>query len=184
MTYIDEDKIHSIKLAIRIQLVNGRLPQLDPDLNNWLYSNAILTGGAISSLFHGEQPKDWDLYLKGLNDVKIFLGHIMTEMNQNKVKEINPKYMIETEVEGKLITSHATTFQNDVQVITMGAADMRNTFDFVHCMPWYDIKEDKLYISEYQYSVIMDKKLVRNPDCKMPHNAYRMQKYIERGWSK
>ncbi len=184
MTHIDTNKISYIKRMIRVHLVNGKISELDPDLNAWLYQNAILTGGAISSLFHDEMPNDWDLYLKHPSDVKTFSEHIMKELNQNDVKEINPKYMIETEVEGKLITSRATTFTNNVQVIMMGTADMRKTFDFIHCMPWYDIKEDKLYISEYQYNVIMNKKLVRNPDCKMPHNAYRMQKYIEKGWSK
>ena len=177
-------KIDSIKLVIRIELVNGRLPQLDPDLNNWLYSNAILTGGAIPSLLHDEEPNDWDLYIKDTQSIAAFSTHIMVENNQIEVKEINPKYMCDTEVKGKLITSHATTFKNNVQVITMGAADMRHTFDYVHCMPWYDIASNKLYISEYQYNIIMEKKLVRNPECKTSHNAYRTQKYIERGWSK
>ncbi len=185
MKPIDEKKISYIKRMIRVHLVNGKISELDPDLNNWLYSNAILTGGAISSLFHDDMPNDWDLYLKTHDDVRIFSEHIMVEMNQSKVKEINPKYMADTEVEGKLITSHATTFKNNVQVITMGAADMRKTFDYIHCMPWYDIKEDKLYISEYQYNIILEKRLVRNPDCvnqSSKNRIYRAQKYIDRGW--
>ena len=108
----------------------------------------------------------------------------MVENNQIEVKEVNPNYMTDLEVKGKLITAHATTFKNNVQVITMGAADMRKTFDYVHCMPWYDIQTNKLYISEYHYNVILEKRLVRNPECKTPPSAYRTHKYTERGWSK
>lgn len=184
MKQIDLDNIYRIKQIINEELMLKRVPALGHELHTWIFTNAILTGGAISSLLHNEEVNDWDLYVKSPQAIAGFSSHIMEEYNQSEVKEINPKYMIETEVEGKLITSHATTFKNNVQVITMGAADMRKTFDFVHCMPWYDIAANKLYISEYQYNIIMDKKIVRNPECKMPHNAYRMQKYIERGWSK
>lgn len=184
MNQIDLDIIYNVKQTINEELMLKRVPALGHEMHTWIFQNAILTGGAISSLIHNEMPNDWDLYAKTPQAIAGFSSHIMEELNQSEVKEVNVKYIADTEVEGKLITANATTFKNNVQVITMGAADMRKTFDYVHCMPWYDIAANKLYISQYQYNIIMEKKLVRNPDCKISHNAYRTQKYIDRGWTK
>jgi hypothetical protein len=90
--------------------------------------------------------------------------------------------MVDTEIEGKLITAHATTFDNDIQVITMATSEFRDTFDFIHCMPWYDIKTGKLHISPAQYEAIKNKKLVLNPKAKKKPTARRVEKYVERGW--
>lgn len=185
MKPIDLDIIYHVKQTIHEELMLKRVPALGHEMHKWIFENAILTGGAISSLMHNEMPNDWDLYSKNPQAIAGFSSHIMEEKNQLEVKEVNVKYMTNTEVDGKLITVHATTFNNNVQVITMGAADMRKTFDYIHCMPWYDIKTDKLYISQYQYNIIIEKRLVRNPDCmnqSTTNRIYRTQKFIDRGW--
>jgi hypothetical protein len=185
MKPIDTEVIQRVKRTINEELMLKRVPALGHEMHRWIFESTILTGGAISSLILNEEVNDWDLYIKDPKSIAKFSQHIMDENNQLDVKEINPKYMADTEVEGKLITAHATTFKNNVQVITMGAADMRKTFDYIHCMPWYDIVENKLYISEYQYNVIIEKRLVRNPDCvnqSTKNRIHRAQKFIDRGW--
>ena len=179
---IDTDDITQVKHLVHVGL-HQRLEKLQPELRNFLKDHAILTGGAISSLYHGEQPKDWDLYLDDDTSIRLFKNYINADKEfQLQVKDINPKYMIDTEVEGKMITSNAVTLRNDLQVITMATKSFRDTFDYIHCMPWYDIKKDTLYMSTQQYNAIKAKKLILNPKALTAPTAYRKQKYKERGW--
>ncbi len=179
---IDNDDIQQVKKMIKSG-INLRIDSLNSELRNFLWDNAILTGGAICTLYHGEQPKDWDLYLSDDAAIQSFKTYITADAHfQKQVKDINPKYMIDTEVEGKMITSNAVTFHNNVQVITMATKSFRDTFDYIHCMPWYDIKNDVLYMSTQQYNAIKNKKLIVNPKAANPPTAHRIQKYKERGW--
>jgi hypothetical protein len=84
-------------------------------------------------------------------------------------------------IDGKVITARATTLKHSVQVITMETKEHRKSFDFIHCMPWYDIKAGKYYISENQYRSIKEKKLIINPNAKVVAK-YRIAKYEDRGW--
>jgi hypothetical protein len=85
-------------------------------------------------------------------------------------------------MDGKLVTPRATTFKNKLQVITMACADARETFDYVHCMPYYVIETDTYNISRRQYESIMAKRLVHNPKSVQPAD-YRRQKFLNRGWT-
>ena len=62
----------------------------------------ILTGGMSASLFHGDAPKDWDIYLTDQNDIDS-LNKIVkeTESVLSNIEDINPKYGVDTRVEGK-----------------------------------------------------------------------------------
>ena len=81
-----------------------------------------------------------------------------------------------------LITENAVTLTNDIQFIYLGTADVcRANFDFVHCMPWYDIQTQKLYISEAQFTAIKNKRLVYNLTGESIKDR-RIQKYIAKGW--
>lgn len=147
-----------------------------------LIKPGILTGGMSASLFHGDAPKDWDIYLTDQNDIDS-LNKIVTETESvlNNIEDINPKYGVDTLVEGKLITPRAITFKNGIQIITMSRADARETFDFVHCMPYYSIKEKTYHISRRQYESIKAKKLIHNPKSPQPV-TYRREKFLNRGW--
>lgn len=181
---INVDEVQRVKEYLRTGL-NLRFSTFDSKLRKFLYEHTILTGGAISSSFYNESPNDWDLYFKDEAWIQKFKSYIVIDemMRENGVKDINPKYMVETEVEGKLITANAVTFNNNVQVITMDSNKMREAFDFIHCMPYYDMLNDKLYISQIQYEAIKNKKLIRNPKCKNPTSNRRLFKFKERGWT-
>lgn len=142
----------------------------------------ILTGGASASLFHGTRPNDWDVYLTDQNDIDA-LNKLAKEVDvvTESIEDINPKYGVDTIVEGKLVTPRAVTFKNGLQVITMSRADARDTFDFVHCMPYYDIASRTYHISRRQYDSIKAKKLIHNPKSPQPA-TYRRQKFLNRGW--
>jgi hypothetical protein len=155
---------------------------LSKSLEEHLRENAILTGGAISSLMHWEIPKDYDLYFKDSFSLASFNQYITTLEDKDIIKDVDEKY-IETLVDGKCITANAVTFKNNVQVIKIGTGDMRERFDFVHCMPWYDIAKNKLHISRRQYDSIRNRKLVKNTHAEANSLCdKRIEKYVKRGW--
>lgn len=148
------------------------------------FEYAILTGGAITSLFHGEEPNDWDFYLNDMIQINGFQDILMNDSYtiENLVLDVNPNYRTTTVVEGKYVTENAVTFKNKLQVITNNCSSARESFDFIHCMPYYRTKENKFYISRAQYDAIEQRKLVQNPKFTTQPSIRRIQKFQDRGW--
>lgn len=177
-------RLQSLKTSL-LQYYNKKMNELaDPKITSLFYDNCIITGGCIASLYHYEPPNDIDLYAKDTKAIKI-ISALLTEIG-TVIKEVK-SYPDDTVVDDKrkLVTANAITLKNDVQFITLASADIaRKTFDFIHCMPWFDIKTQKLYISEAQLAAIREKKLIPN----MPHmtgrqpKEARVTKYVTRGW--
>jgi hypothetical protein len=177
----EEVDIAIVKERIRSKL-KTKLDALPLNLRQ-VVEKGILSGGVSASLFHNEMPNDWDVYLKTKEDVAEF-NKLINGGLIDYVEDVNPKYMVtDTMVDGKVITARATTLKQSVQVITMETIEHRKRFDFLHCMPWYDIENDKFYISENQYRAIKQKRLVINPEAKEVA-TYRIQKFENRGWRK
>jgi len=83
----------------------------------------------------------------------------------------------------KVITQNAITLKNKMQFITLAKyEDARIGFDFIHCMPYYDLSSEKFFISEQQMDVIAKKKLVKNPKGREPVQ-WRIDKFLARGWT-
>jgi hypothetical protein len=148
---------------------------------DFIWRNGILTGGAMSSLYHSdEHPKDYDVYLK--DDKALLEFKEICKKYQDEIAVYDTKYS-EQNVGNKVITTWATTFKHDIQVITHGNAEVqRPEFDFIHCMPWYDIIKTNLYVSREQYDCIRDKILVKNPNYNLSLSNKRISKYTDRGW--
>lgn len=185
MTFSENEiaNIKSIKNKLWISIESAMNRTLPPNMLTFLKDNAILTGGATASIFHGDFPSDWDLYLRGQNNIDVFNDWVLNKSNEEYIEDIDEKYSIHTTSGGKLITTRAVTFKNKIQVITMQTADKRTQFDMLHCMPWYDLKNDVLHISRAQYDSIRDKKIVKNTHVDaFPITAWRMEKYKNRGW--
>lgn len=160
------------------------LHQFSDKLRIYLLNNSILSGGAIPSLMNNEKPNDYDLYLNDIKHIEVFKKYVqdMDDMDQSLLEDVNAKYLDAT-VSGKLVTANATTFKNKIQVITLHTANARTTFDFVHCMPWYDLSKNLLYISEKQYNIIKSKTLIKNEHSNAYHlSQKRLDKFFERGW--
>jgi len=179
---IDKEHVLQVKKVL-FENINFLLNGLPETLRDFLKNNAILSGGAIPSLMHDETPKDYDLYLRHSHDIAFFRRYVNSDLDKNLIQDADEKY-VDVQIEGKLVTANATTFKNSIQVITLANADSRSTFDFVHCMPWYGISDNKLHISQKQYNAILNKHLIKNEHP----NAYalskkRVEKYTARGWS-
>ena len=147
----------------------------------------FVSGGCIASLLQNEKPKDFDVYFKNSQMAQPVLDLFLTNPFYNEqIADIDENYRdVTPNVNGKCITENAISLKSGVQMITKhyGMPDeIRKTFDFVHCMPYYDPYSDKLYISKQQYICCTQKKLIRN--MKHEIGQYdRSGKFIERGYT-
>lgn len=175
-------EIESVKGAVQ-----KKLRELLSDLPVETYpffKESILTGGCFASLFNNETPNDWDMYLKDVDTADRFDSFVMDDApTLNTVKDVTPGYMAEIKVQGKLVTPNAITFNNGLQVITHTCKAHRETFDFIHCMPYFDMKTQQLFISRLQYDCIKKKNLVKNPGHALLVSQHRINKFISRGWN-
>ena len=179
---IERVDIEVVKFAIktRLRIMMAELPA--PYTR--MFKNGILTGGAIASLFRGEEPNDWDIYLETQLLSNQFLDRVMKGLDgiENVISDINPNYNVTTLLNGKVVTERAVTFRNKLQVIVMTDRTSRDTFDFLHCMPYFEFGSGNFYISRAQYDAIKESKLVQNPKFTDQPDVRRLQKLIARGW--
>jgi hypothetical protein len=180
-TDIERGEIEAVKLAAkrRFRMLLADLPS---DTFPY-FKDCILTGGCFASLFHGDEPNDWDVYLRDTKTAMQFEMFTMSDTSTlNTVKDVNPNYMVDVKVSGKVITANAITFNNSLQVITNTDKDHRLAFDFIHCMPYFEMSTQKLYISRAQYDAIKNKHLIKNDTYSHALSQKRINKFLERGW--
>lgn len=185
--FTEEDK-KSIAVAkgSLIALYNKKIGELnDVQLNSLIYNRCIISGGCIASLLLGMKVNDIDVYAKTEADLKLIRSHI--ETHPDLIKTVDDKYGDDsiTNFDNKVVTPNAITLKNDFQLILLGteADGVRSRFDFTHCQPYYDLKMNKLYISEAQFVAIKNMQLVPNPSFAAEKiKPRRMQKFLDRGW--
>jgi len=174
-----------------------KLGELPLSLLNPTQNSCILSGGAISSIYHKEQVNDFDLYFKHVDDLDK-VANLLSIADLTKIKKTSDESPDEYDIfeNGKAIGPNAITLINGIQYIhgrRMTFQYWRDLFDFEHVKPYYDLFTDKLFISQYQFELIVKKQLVQtkviidklkfDPDderCRK-HNS-RIIKYSNRGW--
>jgi hypothetical protein len=175
--------IQEVKKRIRNGVSKALLP-INHTLRTHLINNCIVTGGCSASTFYNQEPNDWDLLFKdevSARSFKNYINALMYYINEDKEDVMDAGTYTGVHFTGKLITANAVTLKNKVQVIDWKW--QRNNFDFIHCMPWYDLKEDKYNIASEQYDAIKNKQLIaRDPDTFKP-NDRRLKKWLDRGFT-
>lgn len=155
-----------------------KLKEVPEKVRTFTQENCVLSGGCFSSLYHSGDVNDYDLYLKDLTKTKELLDLLKEYIGPAPLEETP---YAESFVNGKIITANAITLSNRLQYIIR--ADFKSAkvmFDYVHCMVNYDIKEDKLWVSQEQLESIVDKKLMINNEQSV--TLHREDKYRSRGW--
>ena len=156
----------------------------DRTLESLFYSNCVITGGCIQSLFHNEAVNDIDVYAKDTKSMALIQSHLLTA--KDDIIKVSKAYDLDDgsfTSPQKLITTNAITLTNDVQFIYLGIAEeCRQKFDFVHCMPYYDLMTQKLHISEVQFRSIAHKQLIPNVTGELL-KQHRIKKYLDKGWT-
>lgn len=174
--------IKSIKQKM-MQCIEDALFAFPMELSNFIIDNCTLSGGATASIFHGDLPNDWDLYLSSRTDIEVFNEIMKNPVYEKYIADVVEKYSTMGTRGGKLITANAVTFQNKIQVITMQTSDQLMQFDMIHCMPRLVLKNGVLYISRAQYDSIRDKKIELNTHVDAARLlSWRIEKYKNRGW--
>lgn len=182
-TEADKKKIQSAKQTI-LDIYTKKIAELgDPILRSYVYQNCVISGGFIAAVILNESYSDIDLYAKDNTGILSIVSHI--ESTATKLVKETKSYELGA-MEGELTplnTPNAITLKNDLQFIKLAPIDIaRKNFDFIACMPYYDIVSDKLNISYAQYQSIADKVLTRNPNFSGVVKPFRLQKYIAKGW--
>jgi hypothetical protein len=146
-------------------------------------SKMFVSGGVFASLLQGEKPNDIDVYFTE-EDAMNKLTNIIKKNHWDYIKSVSENYREYIGIDGKLITENAITLIDDVQLITKTYGtpeEIRKTFDFVHCTPYYSLADDKLYISRQQYDAIIKYELINvSPIAPVPR---RVDKFVKRGYT-
>lgn len=146
------------------------------------WSQVYITGGATASLLQGGCPKDIDIYFRDAFSMTDTVNALI-KLTQY-IKDVDDKYRDTVGRDGKMITERSITMLTGHSFITMHHGhpdDVRKTFDYLHCTPYYDVGTDKLYISEAQYIAAAQKILeVNNPAT---FTNLRENKFIKRGYT-
>lgn len=173
--YTEEElgKIYTTKSIIRIKVdyLNKMVPKH--------YDNMFLSGGAIASLLQDRDPKDWDVYFKDSFTQK----SVVDLIHPGEIATFEEKYR-DAPVGAKAITENAITLKTGIQLITKHTGtpeQIRETFDFVHCKPYYDFGKDKLFISREQFDLCRNMKLKINN--MKAQTTYRQTKFEQRGYT-
>lgn len=183
-TFINAEKIKIFEVKEAIQsMVNATFDKLLNHRYNGINpKDFIVTGGCIASLLQDARINDWDIYCTN-HDMLVHTESFLMQ-NQHLIADISEKYKHTIGKDGKLITSNAITLTNSVQFITMLTGDaeyIRSTFDYVHCMPYYSIADEKFYISRKQFDACVYKYLIVNNQQNV--KQYRLQKFLDRGYT-
>lgn len=175
-------RILRVKDAIRHKLhdFNLTIHKLGPRPT----TDFFVSGGCTASILQGETPKDFDVYFRTRDLCDQVVELYQTDSYKNEVAVYDEKYRdVPNHPSGLLITENAMTLKNGIQVIFKHYGDpasVRTTFDFKHCLPYYDSKNDKMYISKEQYDCCVNKTLVNNGG-NMP-SQFRIDKFTRRGY--
>jgi len=183
-TTAEKTKIMRLKSELAAQFSVKMIAISDSLFQAQVRENCIITGGAIASCFHSEKINDIDLYAKdqvSLDTLKVYILKSMKADIKEMVHYDLAKVSAVAPAKTPMITDNAVTLKGDLQFVYLGTADQcRLKFDFIHCMPWFDIKTQKLYISRDQYHSIANRELFVNPLGKVKFR--RIDKYTKRGW--
>jgi len=149
----------------------------------------FVSGGCVASFLQREEPKDIDIYFMSEKIASKVIELYKSDSYKNEVATYDEKYrevanFSEEDGSRLLITENAMTLKNGIQIIIKHYGhpdDIRKTFDFVHCLPYFLPFNDKLYISREQYDCCVNKILKNNIPSTMPAES-RVEKFKNRGY--
>jgi len=161
-------------------------------------SEFYVAGGVFTSLLHGEQIKDIDLFV--VNDhMRLFKQPViesMPRLEQNalavkfNIDRWSTEYLNNPNIHSTLhisaIAPRSDTLRqrNDINLVCTSyktREELMDHFDFLHCKVSYDIKENKLFCSKETYDAIINKRLIVANKTKKP-KPERIEKFLKRGF--
>ena len=182
---VDFTELDMATIIVAKTNIRSKMVYLKEKIPSAHYDDMFLSGGAIASLIQGLIPMDWDVYFTNPLTQKVVIDLFTTDyLLSDDIAVVDEKYREMTKGDGKCITENAMTLKNDIQLITKhnGTPDeIRKTFDFVHCKPYYHFGQDQLFISKEQYDLCYNKKLKVNNQKNV--TTWRQSKFEQRGYT-
>ena len=176
-----QEECKELKIKVRTAVIRV-LADFRFNVREKLSTQLILSGGSISSLYHGEKVKDYDFWCRDVLPIHDLAMLIKDEGKDIITDDMGANYAGVFEGTGFIETPNAITLRNRMQFITLSDYERaRKSFDYIHCLPFYDILNDQFHISMEQWKSIKNKKLVRQYLTLVP-SSHRAAKYRERGW--
>jgi hypothetical protein len=143
--------------------------------------NMIIAGGFFTSFFERKDYKDLDVFI--LNSAGLFENCVVNTGNvpwKFRENDGTSHYF-----KNPHILKTATNDRNRVQFILTDyetREELIAGFDFVHCTISYSPLVDKLFITRRAYDANENKRLINNSKTE-PVPTWRLQKFLDRGWS-
>lgn len=175
-TFTSEEKanIYTLKRAVKLAMIEN-------DIGNYGNFDIVIAGGFFSTMF-GESSHYNDLDVFILNNNAALFANCTSPSEGWKffINDGSSNYF-----KNQHILKTAKNPKNKVQFILTDyktREELVASFDFVHCTISYDTMKDVLYITRRAYDANRDKRLINNSKTESAP-AWRLQKFLDRGWS-
>ena len=148
----------------------------DEEIKKIIKENSFITGGCIPSMLMDEWINDYDLYFYCKNDTE----KVKQYFEEKHTTDKKDKYHV------KLITENSTNLSDKIQLITKFIGDpmfITQQFDWQHIKSWYSCKEEKLYLTNDVYRLIVEKELIYTGSAYPLSSFLRLKKYLKKGWN-
>jgi dihydrofolate reductase len=139
-------------------------------------TNAILAGGAITSLFTGRKISDWDLYFRTKEDLEKCEKFFQSKGTRVFVTARSATYSIKNQKTPYQIITYLEKLSGEPN-------DIFAKFDFTICMGAYDFKGDAFVFAPEFWKHLAQRRLVFNIGTLYPIvSVMRAHKYARRGF--
>lgn len=175
-------KILNLKYSVELKLIHNTFVQSYP-------KNVIVAGGYFTSIFHGEEVKDVDIFnvdifiLKNTSDedygrmINAFDSYVSGDTN---IVKKDSKYLTTNNPNIVDVWYNTATKEQYIFTKYKSREELIDHFDSEHACVSYEASEKKLHISRLTYEAIRDRLLI-------PHNGniiadWRREKFLRRGF--
>lgn len=161
-------------------------------------TNAIIAGGAITSIFSGSEINDYDIYFRTKKDIITFIRNAFCnegdENDENEVYPLSEEDFLDIGMYEFVCvnqTSRSITFTHNglnIQLIHFDyyntAYDIFENYDFHINMGAYDFKLNQFVLHDDFLTSIAGRRLTFNTGTRYPiMSMLRISKYLDRGYN-
>lgn len=139
--------------------------------------NIVLAGGCFASWFHGEKPKDYDVFIVGPLAEQVGLLNLIQQNTFDVLEDTTSQYVRDNK---NIHAVHMDRKRNIQYIFTKYAnrEELVKNFDLAHTQVSFHMAT--LYLNRRTFDAIKYKTLEINEGRTVPE--WRLRKFVERGW--
>jgi len=204
-------KVARLKGSLRNKL-EGVAETLPLPIARVFLDNAIVSGGSVSAMLMGDPVNDYDVYFRTEEAVRTIAEYYVDKYCGDSAEVVSSEFInIRGDTENRLtirvksegivrpempmgeITEHdpicftdnAITLKGEVQLVIRFFGEpeqIHSTYDYAHCMGWYDQKSKELHTPVEALQAMMSKTLIYKGSLYPIASVFRLRKFLKRGW--